>query len=467
MSKKRLVILNVVGLTPELLVHAPNLSTLGRKGAITSMTGVTPAVTLPAQATMLTGVLPTRHGVIGNGWYRRDIGEARAWVQANDQICTERFDWKARRLAKAGGRDFKVAHLFWWFAQGSHAELMLTPKPHYGADGSKAFDIMSYPPAFADEQEADIGKFPFFNFWGPKAGLPVSDWIARASARTLERERPDLTFVYLPHLDYDLQRLGVSGADLPRLVGEVDAAASLVVDAADSIDAEVMVVSEYGLTDVSRAAHPNHVLREAGMLSVRHGPFGEMVDVMSSRAFAYCDHQVAQVYVPEATDRDKVAALLEGLPEVAEVLGDEGKTRHGIAHSNAGELVLLAKPDAWFAYPYWLDEAKAPDFARTVDIHRKPGYDPCELFLDPQLSAPKLRVIRKVLAKKLGFRALVDATPLDAGLIKGSHGLAPATPEKGPLLLSGNAELAPTGAAMTDIAGLALKALGLGGGASE
>ncbi|MCA8940422.1 MAG: alkaline phosphatase family protein, partial [Planctomycetes bacterium] len=198
----------------------------------------------------------------------------------------------------------------------------------------------------------------------------------------------------------------------------------------------------------------------AGLLSVRDGPFGEMIDLMESPAFAYCDHQVAHLYVPDSHHRAKVAALFEGKPGVAEVLDETSKQSHGLHHPNSGELVLLAEPDSWFSYHYWLEDRRAPDFARTVDIHRKPGYDPLELFFDPAIGNPKLRVGRKVIAKKLGFRALVDVTPLDNSLVRGSPGVAPQSAEEGPLLLSPNPALAPRGASMTDVAPLAMQALG-------
>ena len=122
---------------------------------------------------------------------------------------------------------------------------------------------------------------------------------------------------------------------------------------------------------------------------------------------------------------------------VAAVLDEEGKRKFHLDHPRSGDLVAIAAPPAWFTYYYWLDDSRAPDYARTVDIHRKPGYDPVELFVDPGLKFPKLTMARKLLKRKMGLRTLMDVIPLDAGLVQGSHGVLPATGEDGPLVISG------------------------------
>ena len=105
--------------------------------------------------------------------------------------------------------------------------------------------------------------------------------------------------------------------------------------------------------------------------------------------------------------------------------------------------MAIASPDAWFTYYYWLDDARAPDFARTVEIHRKPGYDPVELFLDPAIRMPALTVGWKLARRKLGFRTLLDVIPLDAHLVKGSHGRRPApTDVDAPVFLTKRKDLA-------------------------
>ncbi|MCB9931967.1 MAG: alkaline phosphatase family protein [Planctomycetes bacterium] len=436
-----LVIINVVGLTPRLIRLAPRLGKLAAR----PMAGVFPAVTMTAQASMLTGLPPSGHGVVGNSWYWRSLGEVRNWVQSNALLQGEPL----YRAAKRRDAAFTCAKMFWWFNQGSGCDWSCTPKPHYGSDGSKEFDILTEPPELAAELKASLGDFPFASFWGPMAGRPSSDWIARATARVMRDKRPTLTLCYLPHLDYDLQRFGAK-ADVERLVREVDACAARVLDAADETGAQVLVVSEYGITPVSRPVYINRELRKAGMLRVRKGPFGEMLDVHESRAFAVCDHQAAHVYVREAADVEAVRALVAALPGVGRAAVGAELAGLGIAHAKAGDVVLLSERGAWFAYPYWLDDANAPDFARSVDIHRKPGYDPCELFL----AGGRLGLGLTLLRKKLGFRYRFKSCPLDASIVKGSHGLPAADPEDGPIVAG--REL-PEAASMMEVKDLALR----------
>ena len=435
MEVRPIILINAVGLTTRLLALAPRLGELARAGWSCPLEEVVPAVTCTAQATLLTGKSPEEHGIVGNGWLFRETREIRFWQQSNSLLQAEPLYVTARRRAHERGRSFRAAKLFWWFNQGAAVDISVTPKPYYGADGNKVFGISGSPQGLTDRLERELGKFPFPAFWGPTAGLPCSQWIARAAAEVFGRERPDLTLVYLPHLDYDPQRFGPAACDMPRLVGELDAACALLVDAAHQAGARVWVVSEYGHCDVTKPVLLNRILREAGMLTVRRGPFGEQLDTFISRAFAVCDHQVAHVYVVAQDDIAKVQELLASQHGVMRVL--EGRKRHqlGLDHSRSGELVVLSEPDCWFAYPYWLDDALAPDFARTVDIHRKAGYDPCELFFDPQLLWPMGRAIRRLIQKKLGFRTLFDVVPLDPGLVRGSHGLAAQANEDKPVLI--------------------------------
>jgi predicted AlkP superfamily pyrophosphatase or phosphodiesterase len=420
-----LVVLNTVGLTPRLLVHASRLAALAGRGWQRPLREVSPAVTCTAQATMLTGQTAEGHGIVGNGWLFRDTGEVRFWQQSNRLLQAEPLYVTARRRAKMRGLPFRCAKLFWWFNQGAAVDISVTPKPHYGADGNKAFDILTTPDVLYEFFEVLLrGKFPFPSFWGPMAGLPCTQWIARCAAEVVRREKPELTLVYLPHLDYDTQRFGPPGCDLPRLVRELDDACLPVLEAAQAAGARVWVVNEYTHVAVNRAVEPNRVLRKAGLLSVRLGPFGEQLDTFESRAFAVCDHQLAHVYVKDGDDLPRVKDALTGLAGVASALVGDERGAVSLRHERAGEIVLLSQPDAWFAYPFWLDDRQAPDYARTVNIHAKPGYDPCELFFDPKLWWPKGRAMRRLAQKLLGFRTLFDVVPLDAALVKGSHGLA-------------------------------------------
>jgi predicted AlkP superfamily pyrophosphatase or phosphodiesterase len=430
-----LLVLNTVGLTSRLLPQMPRLVALAAAGWHRPLREVTPAVTCTAQATLLTGTLPQEHGVVGNGWLYRDTMEVRFWQQSNRLIEREPLYATARRRAAESGRRFRCAKLFWWFNQGAAVDVSVTPKPHYGADGNKAFDVLGTPDGLTDQLTRRHGPFPFATFWGPMAGLACSAWIAAAAADVLATERPDLTLVYLPHLDYDPQRVGPGACDWPRLLRELDDACAPLLEAAGALGAEVWVVNEYTHVAVTRAVLPNRALRQAGLLAARHGPFGEMLDTFGSRAFAVCDHQVAHVYVNDAADVDRVRDVLAALPGVGRVVGGEARAELGLDHPRAGELVALAQPDAWFAYPYWLDDRRAPDFARTVNIHAKPGYDPCELFFDPKLWLPKLRAARRLLQKKLGLRTLFDVVPLDPTLVRGSHGLPVSDVQDCPVLV--------------------------------
>jgi predicted AlkP superfamily pyrophosphatase or phosphodiesterase len=456
MSAAPIILINAVGLTPRLLPLAPRVSKLAERGWMRPLREVIPAVTSTAQATILTGKPPSVHGAVANGWLFRDTMEVRFWQQSNRLLQAEPIYATARKRHP----NFKCAKLFWWFNQGADVAISVTPKPWYGADGNKVFGITGSSLELPERLERELGKFPFQTFWGPMAGLPSTAWIARAAAKVVEWERPDLTLVYLPHLDYDPQRFGPSGCDMAKQVGDLDAAAAPLLDAAEKVSARVWVVSEYGHCDVSRVGFLNRRLREAGLLTVRDGPFGENVDLFASRAFAVCDHQLAHVYVNRPEDQRRVLDALAAEPTVAlAYVGDE-RAEIGLDHPRSGEIVALSHADSWFAYPFWTDDARAPDYARTVDIHRKIGFDPAEMFFDPSLSMPKLRAARRLLQKKLGFRMLMDVIPLDPSLVRGSHGLPAADPLDRPLLL-GDGPPPSDDLAMTDVQGLLSAALGL------
>jgi predicted AlkP superfamily pyrophosphatase or phosphodiesterase len=439
------------------LPHAPHLHALAGKGWLRPLREVLPAVTCTAQASMLTGVQPEQHGIVGNGWLYRDTMEVRFWQQSNHLLQAEPL----YVTAKKRNPSFRCAKLFWWFNQGADVAISVTPKPHYGIDGNKVFGIHGTPEGLTEQLERDLGPFPFFTFWGPKAGLPCTEWIAKCAAKILRDHNPDLTLIYLPHLDYDPQRLGPECSDMPRLVRELDDACHVILDAAQAAGANVWVVSEYGHVQVNRPVYLNRVLREVGLLQVRRGPFGEQLETFASRAFAVCDHQVAHVYVTKAEDVEKTRTALAAVPGVVKVLAGEERAEIGLRHPRSGELLLLSEPDAWFAYPFWLDDDLAPDYARTVAIHNKPGYDPCELFFDPRRPLVKGRAAFRLLQKKLGFRMKMDVIPLDAGVVRGSHGLAANSPDDRPLLI-GNGPMPGENLAMTDVHDLVLNVLAHG-----
>ena len=455
-----LVLVNVVGLTQRLLPCAPRLAKLAKRGWHRALEPVVPAVTCTAQASILTGKTPDQHGIVANGWLWRDTCEIRFWQQSNRLIEAVPLYESARQLASQQGRPFRSAKLFWWFNQGAAVDISVTPKPYYGADGNKAFGVYGTPEGLADKLEAKLGVFPFQSFWGPLAGLPSTTWIAQCAAEVVRSERPDLTLVYLPHLDYDPQRRGPEQCDMSRLVREVDTAMAPLLDVAEQAGTRVWIVSEYGHAQVQRAVELNRVLRRSGFLTVRQGSFGEILDTFASRAFAVCDHQVAHIYVRDPADLARVKDELIALSGVAQVLAGPERDRINLAHQRSGELIALAQSDAWFAYPYWLDDRTAPDFARTVDIHRKPGYDPCELFFDPELFWPRGKAMLRLIQKKLGFRTLFDVIPLKPELVRGSHGVRPPDDIDWPILI-GDGPPPGEHLSITAVHDLMLRSLGL------
>jgi predicted AlkP superfamily pyrophosphatase or phosphodiesterase len=454
---RRTLVLLVVGLSDDLLGDAtPHLQALARAGGRRHLRPILPAVTCSVQATFTTGLSPAGHGCVANGWYFRDLAEVWLWRQSNRLVHGEKI-WDA-----AARRDptFTSAVLFWWYNMYSTATWTVTPRPMYPADGRKIPDVYTQPPELRDELNARLGAFPLFRFWGPTADLVSSRWIADCARHVAETRRPTLTLVYLPHLDYNLQRLGPADPAIARDLTAVDALCGELIAQARQDDSRVLVLSEYGITPVSGAVHVNRALREAKLLQVRRELGRELLDAGASEAFAVADHQLAHVYVRRPEQVAEVKGLLEGLPGVERVLDEAGKRAAGLDHPRSGELVAIARPDRWFTYYYWLDDDVAPDFARTVDIHRKPGYDPVELFLDPALRVPQASVGWRLLRKALGFRYLMDVIPLDPRLVKGSHGRLPDRPESGPVVISSAPELLPAGdVEATDVKALILRHL--------
>jgi predicted AlkP superfamily pyrophosphatase or phosphodiesterase len=441
-----LVIL-AVGLSPALVgAFTPNLQRLAARGALRPLATIVPAVTCSVQATLTTGLAPRGHGIVANGWYFRDLSEVWLWRQSNRLVAGEKI-WEAGRRRDPA---FTCAKMFWWYNMYSSADWSATPRPMYPADGRKIPDHYAHPHQLHDELDAKLGRFPLFKFWGPLTDISSTEWIARATLHVMQSRDPTLTLTYLPHLDYNLQRLGpdLSHPRVQQDLRELDAACGTLIDAAAASGREVIVVSEYGITPVTDAVHINRALRQAGLVAVRPEEHGrEILDAGASAAFAVADHQVAHVYVNDRARLNEVRALLEKLDGVERVLDDAGKKAIGLDHERSGELVAVSKPDRWFSYYYWLDDRVAPDFARTVDIHRKPGYDPVELFFDPALAAPKLASAWRLGKRLLGFRALMDVISLrDTALVKGSHGRLTDDPRHGPLVISSRADLLPAGA---------------------
>ncbi len=437
----RTAVLNVVGLTDALIGgHTPRIRAFAEAGSRARIEPAFPAVTCTAQADYVTGRPPTEHGVVANGWYSRELAETQFWKQP-DQIVQGEKIWEELKREDSA---FTCAKLFWWYNMYSKVDWSITPRPMYPADGSKHFDIYSWPYSIRAEIKKDLGEFPFFGFWGPAAGVDspqgsadcVSRWIADSARWIEERHQPTLSLVYLPHLDYNLQRLGPEDPAIARDLGEIDAIVGGLIDFFAKRSVQVILLSEYGITPVDTPIHLNRRFREKGWITVKEELGRELLDFGACKAFAVADHQIAHVYVNDPLVLQNVRALLEETPGVDRVLGAEEKRAAGIDHERAGDLVAVSKENAWFTYYYWEDDARAPDFARCVDIHRKPGYDPAELFLDPKRRLVKGQIAWRLMKKKLGFRMLMDVVPLDAALVKGSHGARPENPADRPVIIA-------------------------------
>lgn len=428
-----LVVLDVVGLTPDLIgEETPHLARMAREGSSRPLECPFPAVTLTSQAGILTGKTPAEHGIVANGWWWPELAEVLFWRQPHALLDAEDLPTRLRRERPG----FRVLKSFWWFNMYAPVDYAVTPRPMYPADGRKIPDIHTHPAGLRDELQSRHGPFPLFKFWGPLADRSSSDWITSASLELIEERRPELSLVYIPHLDYDFQRHGPDHTASRQALREVDEMVGRFLEQAERLDLELVILSEYGITPVSRPVHPNRALRAAGWLRTREELGLERLDAGASDAFAVADHQIAHVYVKDRALLPEVRACLAALPGVETVLEGESLRAEGLDHRRSGDLVLVSAPDSWFTYYYWDDDRVAPDYARTVDIHRKPGYDPAELHFDPNLSNPKLKAGRRLIQKKLGFRTLLDVIGLDASVVRGSHGRRPARPGEGPILMT-------------------------------
>jgi predicted AlkP superfamily pyrophosphatase or phosphodiesterase len=476
----RLAVINVVGLTEALIgEHTPRIAEFRKRGALAQIAPAFPAVTCTAQSNYLTGKLPSQHGIVGNGWFNRELAEVQFWKQSNHIVHGQKIWDKLREPSAPVTRHSSLvtsANCFWWFNMYSSADYSITPRPIYCADGRKGFDIYSWPYSIRSEIKKDLGEFPFFGFWGPAAGMDspqgksdcASRWIAESAKWIEDKFSPTLNLIYLPHLDYNLQRHGpfVAGDEVTSLTSkirnqnkpphvgsykinpaihrdlrEIDAIVGDLIDFFHRRGVRAVLLSEYGITNVDAPIHLNRIFREQGWLAIKDELGLEILDAGASKVFAVADHQVAHIYLNDPALEKSVREVLERTSGVEKILGKMEIIEAAIDHPRAGDLIAVAKENAWFTYYYWLDDACAPDFARTVNIHRKPGYDPVELFLDPKIPLPKLKIARLLLQKKLGFRMLMDVIPLDATLVKGSHGRRPADKKDWPVFITGQPEI--------------------------
>jgi predicted AlkP superfamily pyrophosphatase or phosphodiesterase len=393
---KHVILLNVVGLAPKHLDRpdlAPNLCALAKRGKAHRLRPSFPAVTCSMQATLLSGKPPSEHGIIANGYFDRETFEVKFWEQPAALVQAPRL-WD---LVKTADPSAKTAVLFWQNSMFINSDIVVTPRPLHLDSGMVQW-CYSKPAGYYEELAGEIGDFKLQQYWGPVAGLGSSEWIAKAARVTWRKHRPNLMTVYLPHMDYAAQKHGPDSEAAQQSLKEVDGLVGGMLE--DFKGATVVVCSEYSLSPVSGAVFPNRVLRQAGLLRVREIAGREYLDFELSDAFAMVDHQVAHIYCKPG----KVTAAKEALA------GAHPLDWTTVGHERAGELVAVAPEGRWFAYYWWEDWAKAPEFAHFVDIHRKPGYDPCELFFNWGRMA----------------RTFKPSTGIEPGMVKGSHGRAPA-----------------------------------------
>jgi predicted AlkP superfamily pyrophosphatase or phosphodiesterase len=452
---KRTAVINVVGLSESLIgEHTPLISAFRNRNQLGHITPAFPAVTCTAQSDYVTGTRARDHGIVANGWYNRELSEVQFWKQSNHIVQRLKI-WDE---LKRNDASFTCAKLFWWYNMYSTADYSITPRPIYPADGRKVFDIYTQPAAIRYDIKQVLGEFPFPAFWGPAAGVDspqatrdaVSHWIAESAKWIERRHAPTLSLVYLPHLDYNLQRLGAFDPHIKHDLRDIDLIVGNLIEFFGERGVQVILLSEYGITPVNTPIHLNRLFRAQKWIVTREELGRELLDAGASKVFAVADHQVAHIYAQDPKLVPAVRELVSKTSGVSAVLGEAEKREAGIDHSRAGDLIAVAEEHAWFTYYYWINDAVAPDFARTVDIHRKPGYDPVELFLDPAIKRPKLKIAWRLLQKKLGFRMLMDVIPLDASLVKGSHGCRPRSKKEWPVLVAAP-HLIPAGIESTDV----------------
>jgi len=428
---KQTVVIDIVGLSSSILNDESLFITQWIKDKkVSKIKPLLPAVTCAVQSTYLTGKLPDEHGIIANGWYFRDECEVKLWRQSNHLVQTPKI-WD---LAKEINPDFTCSNMFWWYNMYSNSDFNVTPRPQYRADGQKKPDCYSKPTKLRARLQDKLGTFPLFSFWGPNTSIKSTKWIADASKLVHDWHEPTLQLIYLPHLDYVLQK-----HDDKKLISEnikeLDIVFKNLIEFYEKKGILPIVLSEYGIHPVKAPIPINRILRENGFIKVREENGLELLDPGISEAFAMTDHQIAHVYINDHGNIEKVKKILKIYPEIELVLDKKEQAKYNLNHKRSGELVAVAKKEYWFSYYFWNDDSKAPDYARTVNIHNKPGYDPVELFTDPKKKFMIGRIAWKLLSKKIGFRTVLNVIPLNANLVKGSHGAVNIGEEYYPLFI--------------------------------
>ena len=403
---KPLILLSVPALREKDVAVMPKLRSLMAGGEIADLTPGFPCVTCPVQAAMTTGRGPSEHGIVANGIYWRERRRVEMWTAPNDCIEAPQI-WD---LLSHHGPGLSSAVWFPMHSKGCEADFICTPAPIHNPDGSESLWCYARPIELYGQLRDTLGHFPLMNYWGPMTDVKATAWIADSAVIAARQCQPDFFYIYLPHLDYAAQRSGPDSAAADLAVTELDEViGKLAAGMAEAYDAELLwlVAGEYAITPVDHVTYPNRMLREAGLLVVSESEGGEHFDLEQSQAFALADHQFSHIFVADG-DRQlaaRAADVFRGRPGIAEVLVGSQRARYDLEHPRSGEVIVISTPRSWQAYYWWLSDDRAPKFARTVNIHRKPGYDPMELFFDP----------------------VTNGTPLDASRVKGSHGRRPRT----------------------------------------
>ncbi len=401
---RHIIILDIVGLESNHLNSnlIPNIAGLANEGVTFKMEPVFPAVTCTVQASLLSGHYPNQHGIISNGLYDKANYAVSFWEQSNSLIQAERI-WDIAK--RQNNSSFKTAVLFGQNTMYSKSDIVITPRPLHMEDGIVMW-CYSKPVGYYETLKRKYGEFNLATYWGPLASYKSSNWIIQAACDTLENERPNLMFSYIPHIDYSAQRFGKNSKevreDLKRADELVGGVMQKTIDLGIKDDTQFVIFSEYGFNDVLYHIPLNRKLRDAGLLAVRTINDKEYIDFEFSKAFAMVDHQIAHVYIKDVS-AEQIKIVLEKIDGVDRVLSVEDMKTLKINHERTGDLIAVANKDAWFSYYWWYENEKAPNFARAVDIHRKPGYDPAELFIDQN----------------------TKSIPLNPNRIRASHGRPP------------------------------------------
>ena len=373
---RKLLVIDVAAMGYDLL---RNNGRLGLSGlAIQSTQSIFPAVTCAVQASFRTASPPGDHGMVSNGLYFKPLSRVMFWEQSSKLVQGRRI-WDT--FAERGGT---VGMMFWQQSLGENADLVLSPAPIHKHHGGMIQDCHAKPGDLYQKMCKRVGsKFQLRHYWGPMASVKSGDWIAKTACEVLKDSElaPELLLMYLPTLDYDLQRFGPDHPKASKAVAALMSQLDMLITAARARGYEIVIFGDYAIAPTQGlAVFPNQALAEAGLFATRR--IGRMLypNFHQCPAMAVVDHEIAHVYLGNLADVEKIYRVMSELPGVASVKWGEEIEKAGLNNPNCGELILTAAPGRWFAYPWWHDAKEAPDYAGHIDIHNKPGFDPCELF---------------------------------------------------------------------------------------